>query len=145
MVPSQIYTYFGVHDDVFCYFTVSNGITISDRLLLRAFKESTHYGRFRFVIKIVLVLCDHFWILHTWQFFPPKSKVALQNSLEQPYTTTLHPPLCSVPIVPRSKLTFNDWISVTLSGRYNFMDRNSDSDFEDDQQGNWSRHLFQYI
>ena len=56
----------------------------------------------------------------------------------------LTPPLCSVPIVPRSKLTFNDWISVTLSGRYSFMDRNSDSDFEDDQQG-ILRHLFQYI
>ena len=52
--------YFGVHEDDLCCFTVSNGITVSERLLLKAFKESTHYGRFRFVFKIVLVLCDHF-------------------------------------------------------------------------------------
>ena len=107
MVPSKIYTYFGVHDDVFCCFTVSNGITISDRLLLRAFKESTHYGRFRFVFKIVPVFPKHFWIgssyVHIWQLFPTKSMVSLQNSLEQLYTTTIDPPLfrsnCSIPKV----------------------------------------------
>ena len=37
-----------------------------------------------------------FWIL-------PKSKVSLQKSLEQPITTTLGPPLCSVPFVPQAK------------------------------------------
>ena len=42
-------------------------------------------------------------ICHIWLIFPSKSRVSLQNSLEQPYTTTIDPPLfrsnCSIPKV----------------------------------------------
>ena len=48
------------------------------------------------------------WLfIHIWLIFPLKSRVSLQNSLEQPRILLPYTPLCSVPIVPSPKFTFH--------------------------------------